>query len=57
MDGGAGVDVSGKRSTANEFMQAESHLIVLVHDGRGDLMSRNLLEEGKFLSFSGHDEL
>ena len=38
-------------------MQAESYLIVLVHDGRGNLMSRNLLEEGKFLSFSGHDEL
>ena len=38
-------------------MQAESYLIVLVHDGRGNLMSCNLLEEGKFLSFSGHDEL
>ena len=38
-------------------MWAESNLIVLVHDRGGDLVGGNLLEEGEFLSFSGHDEL
>ena len=38
-------------------MWAESNLIVLVHNCGGDLVSRNLLEESEFLSFSGHDEL
>lgn len=54
MGGGARVNVS-EGAALNITKPFESDLIVLVDNSRGDLVVGNLLEESKFLSFSGHE--